>query len=337
MIHCVSLVVIVVVIIIIIIIFILLNLIISSKVTVMVKGNDKRSKAAVSASTTTSLKNKSSSSSSSSSSTEVVSSNSTTTNDYYNEVLELKKTCPLWDSGNFFSSNVNHDDRMTEWLRIRILGKVLLDKYSWAIPDTRSLNILSTFSPLIEIGAGKGYWCSLLRNMNVDVVAYDNDKDNNETFTTVLLGDEKVLKQKSNKNRNLFLCYPDENYELALKCMQYYEGQYIIHVGELFFGNKAKSSAQSPWGRSTTSDFQVLLMEEFHCVLIADCKLRFPFTSDTISVWKRTDWVEGLIESDNDNDDDNDDDNDNDNLWASIEKEDVLPVDRSIVSLTHLL
>ena len=91
-------------------------------------------------------------------------------------------------------------------------------------------------------------------------------------------------------------------------------------------------------------------MEEFHCILIADCKLRFPFTSDTISVWKRTNWVEGLIESDNDNnddDDDNDDDNDddddnenengNDNLWASIEREEVLPVDRSISSLSHLL
>ena len=218
----------------------------------MVKGDSKKqSKAVVKATTTattTSNKSKSSSSSSSSSTTTaLVASNSTTTNDYYNEVLELKKTCPLWDDGIFFSSNVNHDDRMTEWLRIRILGKVLLDKYSWAIPDTRCLNILSTFSPLIEIGAGKGYWCSLLRNMNVDIVAYDNDKDNTDTFTTVLLGNEKSLKQKSNNNRNLFLCYPDENYELALKCMQYYDGQYIIHVGELFFGNKATSSAQSPW------------------------------------------------------------------------------------------
>jgi len=84
-------------------------------------------------------------------------------------------------------------------------------------------------------------------------------------------------------------------------------------------------------------------MEEFHCILIADCKLRFPFTSDTISVWKRTDWVEGLIESDNENDgnenddDDDKDDNDNDNLWASIEQEEILPVDRSISSLSHLL
>ena len=65
------------------------------------------------------------------------------------------KTCQLWNNGNFFSNTVNHDDRMTEWVRIRIVGKALLEKYSWAIPDDRSLKILSNFSPLIEIGSGK--------------------------------------------------------------------------------------------------------------------------------------------------------------------------------------
>ena len=138
--------------------------------------------------------------------------------------------------------------------------------------------------------------------------------------------------------RNLFLCYPDENYELALKCMEYYDGEYIIHVGELFFGDKCKSSAQSPWGRTTSSNFQVLLTEEFHCILIADLKLSFPFSGDTISVWKRTEWIKGLDESDEeDNDEDNDNDDDDDNLWASVKYEERLPVDRSIDSLKYLL
>ena len=122
----------------------------------------------------------------------------------YNEVLELKKTCPLWFSNNFFSNTlVNENDRMNEWLRIRILGKALIEKYSWAIPDTRALNILKSFSPLIELGCGKGYWSSLLKTMNVDIVAYDNDKNIKDTFTIVNIGDEKVLKQKNNKNRKI--------------------------------------------------------------------------------------------------------------------------------------
>jgi hypothetical protein len=129
-------------------------------------------------------------------------STSSSSNPYYNEVLELKKTCPLWFSNNFFSNTlVNENDRMNEWLRIRILGKALIEKYSWAIPDTRALNILKSFSPLIELGCGKGYWSSLLKTMNVDIVAYDNDKNNKDTFTIVNIGDEKVLKQKNNKNR----------------------------------------------------------------------------------------------------------------------------------------
>ena len=243
---------------------------------------------------------------------------------------------------------------MNEWVRIRVLGKPLLEKYSWAIPDRRSLKILSSFSPLIEIGAGKGYWASLLRDKDVDIVAFDNDKDNKDTFTTVALGNEKILKNKSYKNRNLFLCYPDENYELAIKCLENFDGEHIIHVGELIYGEKTKSSSQSPWGRSSSSIFQVLLMEEFHCILMADLTLRFPFTSDTISVWKRTSWIEGLADSDaendvndddhDDDDDDNDDNNEDDNidenddhLWAAIEKDEVLPVDRAIQSLSYLL
>jgi len=116
--------------------------------------------------------------------------------------------------------------------------------------------------------------------------------------------------------------------------MEYYDGEYIIHVGELFFGDKCKSSAQSPWGRTTSSHFQVLLNEEFHCLLIADLKLTFPFSGDNISVWKRTEWVKGLDEID---DEESDNDNDNDNLWASVSAQERLPVDRSIESLKYLL
>ena len=35
-------------------------------------------------------------------------------------------------------------------------------------------------------------------------------------------------------NRNLFLCYPDDTEEMSTKCLQYFKGEFIIHVGELF-------------------------------------------------------------------------------------------------------
>jgi hypothetical protein len=36
-------------------------------------------------------------------------------------------------------------------------------QYAWAIPTTEAIQVMHHFSPVIEIGAGKGYWGSLLR------------------------------------------------------------------------------------------------------------------------------------------------------------------------------
>mmetsp|Transcript_7858 Transcript_7858/g.19988 ORF Transcript_7858/g.19988 Transcript_7858/m.19988 type:complete len:164 (-) Transcript_7858:188-679(-) len=46
-------------------------------------------------------------------------------------------------------------------------------KYAWAIPDQRAIRIIANFSPLVEIGAGKGYWAMLLRQAGADVLALD--------------------------------------------------------------------------------------------------------------------------------------------------------------------
>ena len=89
-------------------------------------------------------------------------------NDYITEVLELKSTIENWD--NLFSEEAE-ESRMSDWLRISILGEPLLRKYAWvrvlflliskclfggiaqAIPDNRALNVLAQFSPIVEIGS----------------------------------------------------------------------------------------------------------------------------------------------------------------------------------------
>lgn len=100
-------------------------------------------------------------------------------NEYLKEVLELRKTVPNWD--RLFSNEISKDAQVDDWTRIDILGNPLSKKYSWAIPgmlrvkcifvaltiptmvDPTALNILSHFSPLVEIGAGKGVTIKLIR------------------------------------------------------------------------------------------------------------------------------------------------------------------------------
>lgn len=37
------------------------------------------------------------------------------------------------------------------------------NKYAWAIPTTKCIELMFHFGPIVEIGAGKGYWGYLLR------------------------------------------------------------------------------------------------------------------------------------------------------------------------------
>lgn len=79
---------------------------------------------------------------------------------YLKEIKKLQKTIPNWN--NLFSKKLNNENRLEQWIRLRIFGNSLIEKYSWAIPDNNTLNIIKEFSPLIELGAGNGYWARYL-------------------------------------------------------------------------------------------------------------------------------------------------------------------------------
>jgi hypothetical protein len=150
------------------------------------------------------------------------------------------------------------------------------------------------------------------------------------------------------------LCYPDEGASLAKECLEAYDGDIIIHVGELAFVSGTLSSPQAPWGRTTSAEFQVALAEEFHCLLNVSIP-RYPISRDCISVWKRTRWVEGKPSMEDDEQDEvnsanqsGDDASDGsgsdssevkrqDNMWASIPPDERLPVDIVAPALAHLL
>src|SRR3954471_21819338 len=55
-----------------------------------------------------------------------------------------------------------------------VLGQLgLSERYSFAIPSNEVLAALRALGPLVEVGAGAGYWARLLRDLGADVVATD--------------------------------------------------------------------------------------------------------------------------------------------------------------------
>lgn len=110
----------------------------------------------------------------------------------------------------------------------------LVRKYSWAVPSEAAIKHLVSLSPLIEIGAGTGYWAYLIREAGGEIVAFDefpycNDQANNK-WSEVLKGDEnKVL---DFPNHTLFLCWPPNKSPMAYNCLKNYKGDKLVFVGE---------------------------------------------------------------------------------------------------------
>jgi len=78
-------------------------------------------------------------------------------NDYLRAIKRLRKTIPNWDE-LFDDDKVSDEQRLQQWIRLKVVAEPLVEQYAWAVPDDKALNILQEFSPLVELGAGKGYW-----------------------------------------------------------------------------------------------------------------------------------------------------------------------------------
>jgi hypothetical protein len=127
---------------------------------------------------------------------------------------------------------------------------------SWAIPTEEALLEIATHGPIVEMGAGMGYWAHLLRYIGVDIIAYDRYDPfginpwhvGGNLFTFISRGDPRDLKQY--RDRSLFLCWPpmeqplapeSKRHMVAKDCLKYWKGQTLIYVGD-FNGMTAGAS-----------------------------------------------------------------------------------------------
>ena len=99
---------------------------------------------------------------------------------------------------------------------------------------------LAAHAPLVEIGAGTGYWTMLLRERGVDIIAYDlhppvtGAEDNHfhqnvPTWTQVLQGGAECAAY--HPKRAIFLCWPPIS-PMADEALLAYRGNCVIYIGE---------------------------------------------------------------------------------------------------------
>lgn len=112
-------------------------------------------------------------------------------------------------------------------------------EYAWAVPDDKALELISRHGPLVEIGAGTGYWAALLARRGVDILAYDaapppdpNNLWHYQAMTWFPVQPGGPEKAALYPERTLFLCWPPMGEPFAAECLRHYQGNRVIYVGE---------------------------------------------------------------------------------------------------------
>ena len=137
-----------------------------------------------------------------------------------------------------------------------VLRERMVRTYSWSIPTPQAIKWIAGHARnIVEIGAGRGYWASLLDKAGVHINAFDShvrgdqlqrngwhephpmwaDKDavfSDDLYYPVLRGGPTWLRSAHN-GWTLFLCWPPHSSQMASSCLRYYQGDAFIYCGPL--------------------------------------------------------------------------------------------------------
>jgi hypothetical protein len=142
---------------------------------------------------------------------------------------EFSQSLEMLDNGRLPDSVADAEDALL----------LLAQQYAYVFPGESALAVLAGLGPLVEIGAGTGYWAYKLRSIGVDIAAFDQapvDSEHanryhspTEPWTRVEEGDQTVLPRY--RDRALFLCWPPLFSSLG-DCLTYYGGDTVAYIGD---------------------------------------------------------------------------------------------------------
>lgn len=145
--------------------------------------------------------------------------------------------------------------------------------YAWAIPTLEAVQLIAQYDPIIEVGAGTGYWAWMLQQLGLSVECYDNYSSHVRThgfWYRVHRGSW----EKAYSRKNLFLCWPPYDNSFGYRALKCHRGEYVIYIGEGY------------GGCTGCYNFHDLLSESYRQV--NTCKIpQWYGLHDYLSVWKR--------------------------------------------------
>lgn len=122
----------------------------------------------------------------------------------------------------------NHENEYTTFNEFSS-RRELTKKYAWAIPNREAVEIIASYSPIVEIGGGTGYWAWLIEQAGGDIITYDIDPPESQ-FIEVREGDQSIASKHT--DRSLMLCWPPYGSGMAYSSLCEYSGSTLIYIGE---------------------------------------------------------------------------------------------------------
>ena len=168
----------------------------------------------------------------------------------------------------------------------------LMFSFACAIPNEAALGAIARLhTPVVELGAGSGYWGAVLRARGVECILYDAAPPSlgmnsiyRHSFAPVSEGSAEVLKH--HPGHALLLVWPCDPRALAtavpwdVHALACFDGDIVLHVGEL-----KDDTARSSRVTSSPALFR-RLQADFWCEQRIPLET-WPLMSDELSVWKR--------------------------------------------------
>lgn len=117
---------------------------------------------------------------------------------------------------------------------IHVEWQDLHKSHAYVCPDKPLLEELVSLGPIVEIGAGTGYWARLISDMGGDVVAIDVRASKSSPWCAIIQGDERLLDQYP--DRTLLMVRPFNGQSEAV--VSKWKGSRMIVVQQGPFPNK---------------------------------------------------------------------------------------------------
>jgi len=151
-------------------------------------------------------------------------------NPYYDKFLEI-------GGADRFSF-----DRIQQMISHAVGRDTLVREYSWSVPTEEAINMIAKYSPIIEVGAGTGYWASLITAAGGKVDCYDlhppgiSDNSYRHEIQHHPILPVSWLKWENTTSKSLLLSWPPYDSPMGLDTLRKYRGDTLIYIGEGQYG-----------------------------------------------------------------------------------------------------